>query len=177
MRKLLFTICAVLGVLAIAGAALADGLCSVTVTADCKTVTIATHVPKGENGTTSETLTLLDNGDVHSFEFTGVDDTRTFDHPGDQAVPWDATGTVTVGELVKPFHFTGTAERSGECGEPSPSPSPTVPPTTPPSNPPKTTAPPLAFTGLPGPGWPLVWGLVAGGVLLLTFGLRRRRRA
>ena len=168
MRKLLFGLTVGL-VLALTSSALADGLCSVTVTATCTTVTFAIHVPKGEGGSTAGTATA--DGITQDFVFEGTDATVTIADEGTGTVAWVADGDVTTEGKTKHFHFDGTVARSGEgCAvETTPPPSTTPPPVKPPTH----TAPPLAFTGGPNP---LPFAIAATVLGLVGLGLLRVSR-
>ncbi len=169
MKKLLFTIAAMFAVLCLAGTAVAEGLCEVTATADCDSVTVHLFVPKGEGGSTTATI-YIDGNEVGTLEFDGTDGEMTVPSEGTEDVTVRAVGTVTVGELTKDFDLTTTAKR--DCAtETTPPPSSTPPPTTPPKH---STPPPLAFTGGPSP---LLLVLAVGlGLLGLGSLLWARRR-
>lgn len=166
MRKVLLYTVAIFAALSMTAAS-ADGLCSVTATADCDSVTVSLHVPKGENGHTVAQVEL-DGVNVGTLEFDGVDGTMTVPSEGTEDVAVHVFGTVTVGEKVKDFDLSTTAAR--DC-----TPETTPPPSTTPP-PPHTTkppAPPLAFTGGPSP---LPFAIAAGALGLLGLGLVRMSR-
>lgn len=174
MKKLFFYTAAIFAALSMT-AAYADGLCNVTATATCSTVTVKEDVPKGLLGHTESQIRIDGDSNVYELDFDGEFGTITVASEGTEDVHGTADGKVTVGELVKEFHLTFTAVR--DCAPATtPPPSKTPPP---PTHHASTPPPPLAFTGLPGPGWPLVWALAIVGVTALAVSsiIRRRRAA
>ena len=143
---------------------LSHGECSVSATADCDSVTVTVHVPKGENGHTVATVTV--DGKSYPLEFDGVDGGITVSDEGTGTVSVDVIGSVTVGEKVKNFHLVTTAERDCKTETPPPSKTPPV----------KTTKPPtpdLAFTGF---HLSLLDILIVAGLIVVGIGLLRLSR-